>query len=311
MIGLTKIRVSLGVGILALTAFARPALGQEECRGWARSCASVDVRVEGEQLIFYSPNMIIETDEPSETEDGSERVTVLPVDSDGAPFATPLATAAAPATGAMDDPGNISCDEDESYLEGGRGIDESDKRRCGRPVGALVLLALPASLFLLAPDGTDEVTVEGPPNQPVSTPGDSPVDDGTGDGAGDGTGGNDGDNSAGNGDSSAGNSGNNGNNGGNNNSGNTGGNSGTTGGDSGGNSGTTGGNSGTTGGSSGHNPDGDDWGPYHPGATPGGAALPPISQVPEPISTTLFGIGLVGYASARLRRRRAGLSDED
>jgi hypothetical protein len=31
-----------------------------------------------------------------------------------------------------------------------------------------------------------------------------------------------------------------------------------------------------------------------------------MSEVPEPISTTLFGLGLAGYAGARLRKRRDG-----
>jgi hypothetical protein len=37
-----------------------------------------------------------------------------------------------------------------------------------------------------------------------------------------------------------------------------------------------------------------------------------MGEVPEPISTTLFGIGLLGYAGARLRQRAGGpASDED
>ncbi|MFQ5679800.1 MAG: PEP-CTERM sorting domain-containing protein [Gemmatimonadota bacterium] len=36
-----------------------------------------------------------------------------------------------------------------------------------------------------------------------------------------------------------------------------------------------------------------------------------MTQVPEPVSTTLFGLGLLGYAGARLRRRRAEEAEDD
>jgi hypothetical protein len=273
-----KTRVSMSLGLLALVAFAAPANGQEDCRGWARSCASVDVRVEGDRLIFYTPNMVVHTAESAE--DGSERVTVLPAGVSDDPYVTTPGTAAA---GASAPPPNRRCDDDEPPLA----VEDDEDDDCGPPVGALVLLALPASLFLL-PGDSDGGTVQGPPNEPGAGPGNPPSGDG-----GDGDAADDGSTSGNNNDSG--------------NSGDTGGNSGTTGGNSGSNPGSNGG--GNNGGSS-DDGSGDDWGPYHPEATtPGGADLPPISQVPEPISTTLFGIGLAGYAAARRRRQRTEVAD--
>ncbi len=315
MSGLIKTRVSLSLGLLALVAFATPALGQDDCRGWARSCASVDVRVEGDRLIFFTPNIVVEPAESAETEDGSERVTLLPAGVSDDPYATMTVASGVGASGAVAPP-DRRCEEEQDD-------EEDDEDDCGPPVGALVLLALPASLFILSPGDSDDATVQAPLNEPVSGPGNPPAGDGVGgdgDAGGGETGGNDGGDSGDAGGDTAGadsggaaddgsNSGNN------NNSGNTGGNSGATG----GNSGTSGGNSGSNPGSgsasgdggSGDDGSGDDWGPYHPEAAPPGAAdLPPISQVPEPISTTLFGIGLAGYAAARRRRRSTELVED-
>ena len=320
MSGLIHICRASTVSLAALLAIVVSASAQQDCRGWTMTCASVELRAEGDHLILFVPNggvdadgaEAMEVDEASEGE--AENVTVVPQPVDAAPFDVPAGTTF---MGSADDPGNISCDEDESHYRGSRGLDEDDERRCGQPVGALFLLAVPASIAFLAPGDGGDPTVERPLPQsgaPDEGDDDQAAGDGTGiggdgvgagsddggdgvgagsdDGGSDGTGGGDGTNSAGTSGGSGGSGG------------------GATGGSGSGGSGGAGGGDGYdddgTGNDGGTGPGGE-FGPYHPTA----GDLPPISQVPEPVSTTLFSLGLAGYAGARLRRRRLEAAQGD
>jgi hypothetical protein len=288
---LTNLRRALGVSLLAFPVFAVSAFAQHDCRGWTRTCASVDVRAEGDNLILFVPNAGID-DQGEGAAAEAENVTVVPQPLDAEPFDIPPGTSVS-TTPTSDDPGNISCDDDESHYQGSRGLDEDEERRCGQPVGALFLLAVPATVAIFAPGNGDDPTVEGPLPQ-SGNPDTGGEGDGANDGVGDGgdreagdeygsddSGGSDtpgSDSGGGSGVNSAGQG-----------SGGNGGGSGT-----GAGTGGSGQNDGTDGGT------GADYGPFHPDA----GDLPPISQVPEPVSTTLFTLGLAGYAGAQLRRRR-------
>lgn len=267
-------RRSLVLGLVALPlAAAAPALAQDECRGWAMSCASVDVRSDGERLVLFAPNLV------------SADAAVAP---EGEPREVPSGPSItlSPVADADVDPGTLSCDGDGAYMAKARGLDEDDRKRCRRaPVGAFFLVALPASLFVFGPDGETPV-VDSPslPGEPANSP--EEADDGEEDDGGAGTGDSGGeiDGDAGGDDGDGAGVGN------------------TQGGDAGGDS--------TGGGNPGGGPGDDGWGeddPWHPGADD----LPPISQVPEPVSTTLFGLGLASYAATRIRRRRAGAASEE
>lgn len=299
---LTHIYRSVGAALLALAIFVVPGFAQDDCRGWMTSCASVEVRAEGDRLILFAPNLSLEegdeaVGDASEPLDGEAQLSSVDAPPSGMEFATPV-----------DDHADPECKKYEYETNDPESYDGGEERDdCVRPIGAIFMLALPTTVYLLSQgDGGDPV-VTGPPGSPVAGPqpdDDSGDDTGTGSddgGTADGAGGDDGGSTAG---DSGGNSGDGG--------GSTGGNS-AGGGDAGG--GSTGGGStggGDTGGGSGSNPaddggDDGDFGPYHPTAED----LPPISQVPEPISTTLFGIGLAGYAGARLRKRRGEIVEED
>jgi len=265
---------------MALPLSATGALGQDQCRGWAVSCASVEVRADGDELILFAPNLV-----SSQAATEAEAAQV-----EGQPAASPGDAGMVTA-----DPETLSCDEER----GTRVLDKDERKRCRRaPVGAFFLIALPASLFVLAPDGQGPpVKSPGLPSEPISTP-DSGGDDGGNDGSGAGGGGVTDGGSGDGGASGGGGAGTGGNSGG----GSTGG--ATTGGSTGG---ATGGNTGggTTGGGS------VGGGSTVGGSYPGAGDLPPISQVPEPVSTTLFGIGLASLAGARIRRLRQGAASSE
>ena len=251
-------RLALALGLAGLLPAHGDVIAQEACRGWAATCASVAVRSEGDELVLFAPNLA--------SSDSSETAESARVDPEAEP-----------------------CDRDDARMEEAPAPDENDRERCRRaPVGAFFIVALPASLFVFAPDGQGP-TVESPalPQEPVTTPGDG---GGDGDDGGAGVGG-EGVTDGGSGDGGAAGGGTGGAGGGATGGGTTGGGvpgGGVTGG------GTTGG--GATGGPS-----------WHPGA----GDLPPLSQVPEPFSTTLFGIGLAGLAGNRIRRRRKADSLEE
>lgn len=258
-------RLSLILGLVALPLTAAPALAQDECRGWAMSCASVDVRSDGNRLVLFAPNLV------------SSQAAVAP---EGEPREVPSGPSItlSPVADADVDPGTLSCDGDGAYMAKARGLDEDDRKRCRRaPVGAFFLVALPASLFVFGPDGETPV-VDSPslPGEPANSP--EEADDGEEDDGGAGTGDSGGEID----------------------------------GDADGDDGDAGGDDGDDAatGNTRSGPGDDGWGeddPWHPGADD----LPPISQVPEPVSTTLFGLGLASYAATRIRRRRAGAASEE
>jgi hypothetical protein len=292
------------MGILALLLLARPtsAIAQaEECGGWMVSCASVQVHADGDRLFFYVPNATPPAELPADGMDAAgerlrvyaniEGMTCDPATGRGCvditeswldaaePVRGSPTAGEAPAT--VVDPGNGSCEDEAEWMDPARGMSEEEGRRCSRPVAAFFILALPASAFLFAADG-DEPEVVLPIGSDPELPGGG-ADDGSSSSDGSGSGG----------DGSSGGTGSGGSDGGSSSSGG----GGSDGGDNGG--GDTGG--GNTGGdTSGGLPVG-----------PGGGGDPDMGEVPEPISTTLFGIGLLGYAGARLRQRRSGGEGED
>jgi hypothetical protein len=172
-------------------------------------------------------------------------------------------------------------------MDPARGLNEEDGRRCGRPVAAYFMLALPAAAFLFAADG-DEPDVVLPIGSDPELPGGGGADDGSSgsDDSGSGDGGSGGTGTGGSDDGSS-----------------SGGSGGSGGGDTGG------GDAG--GGDTGGNTGGGDTGGGLPGPGGGGGPGPGMGEVPEPISTTLFGIGLLGYAGARLRQRKMGEEREE
>lgn len=299
MSSVTHIRRASLVSLAALSVFALSATAQQDCRGWTVTCASVELRSEGDQLILFVPNGGADTgtnddatDDDAAADEVADNVTVLPQPVDAAPFDVPPGTTYATTA---DDPGNISCDDDESHYRGSRGLDDDDERRCDQPVGALFLLAVPASVAFLAPGDGGDPTVERPLPQ-SGAPGAGDDDSGSGgDGAGgDGSGG-DGSGGDGSGGDGSGGDGSGGDDSGDDAGGNGGGSGVNSAGTSGGSGGSGSGGSGSGGGS---------------GTGGGTGDLPPISQVPEPVSTTLFSLGLAGYAGARLRRRRLDAASE-
>jgi len=287
-----------------------PASAQErDCTGWTVSCASVQVHADGDRLLFYVPNAVRPTESPREASGvstdrlrvfrNSDGMTCDPASGEGCVDVTDAwvasrdGTDAAPmgstaATAAVD-PGNRSCDGDGRQLDPARGLDPDEGRRCSQPIAGWFILALPASAFLFGADGGEPDTV-----LPVADdPGVFGGDDGTGSdggnaggdsGGGDGSGGDDGagGSGSGGGDGSGGDEG------------------------SGSGSGSGGGDTGSGGGGFGDLPPGGGT-----GGLPSGGGDPGMGEVPEPISTTLFGIGLLGYASARLRKRGGGESSEE
>jgi hypothetical protein len=197
------------------------------------------------------------------------------------------------------DPGVISCEQGR-YADGARGLTPEERDICDRgpPIAALFVLAFPVTMALLAPDGGDTETVSGFPPEDEGDPG---TTGGDGDGGGGGTGDDGG--GGGTGDDGGG--------------GGTGGDDGGTGGDDGsGDDGDDGGDDGgwpPPGGDDGGDdgewpPPGGDDGEWPP---PGGDDGPPLTEVPEPVSTTLGGLGLAGYAGSRLRKRFQTASDPE
>lgn len=296
--------------VLALLA-SRPAplAGQaDECGGWMVSCASVQVDAEEERLFFYVPNAVPTSGSGEAVPAAGERLRVYK-DADGMtcdpgtgngcvditePWLEAVDSergdlAAGAVTPGVVDPGNWSCEDEAEGLNRARGLSEDERERCDRPVAAYFIVALPAAAFLFGADGNDPEVVlpaGGDPQLPGGDGADeasSGSDGGGSDAGGTGTGGT---GTGGTGTSGTGTSG-----------------TGT------GDTGTGGG--GSAGGSSGGGETGGEWPPG--GGLPGGGAnsTPNMGEVPEPISTTLFGIGLLGYAGARLRRRRMGTELED
>lgn len=284
-----------------LLSWGGPAAAQDAtCRGWTSSCAAVEVHAEGDRLILFSPNATLP--EPVPETGGatvpSERVRVLAERPGEACDATSGAgcedltgvwgSADASGEAASADPGNLSCRDDDVWMARARGLEDGEDRCRRAPLAAYFLVALPVGLYVLGPDGEAPLVDRPFPGEPgagLPDPGDG-SSDGTSSG-GDATGGSSG------GDATGGNSGNGG-------SGGTGGDA--TGGDTG---------SGATGGTPGGG--GDD--PSDPWdgdlGLPPEKPRPPMSEVPEPISTTLFGLGLAGYAGARIRQRRAARLEGD
>ena len=307
------LRLVPALAAAGLLSWAGPAAGQDtSCRGWTASCAAVEVRAEGDRLILFSPNAAPHDAGSSTGEDTgapSDRVRVL-ADRPGATCdaatgsgcedytavwtATPAGDAAA-----SSDPGNLSCRRDEVWMARARGIERSQNRCRRAPVAAFFLVALPVGLYVFGPDGQTpliESPLPGDPGAGLPDPGEGSTGganggDGTG---GDSAGGTGGDSAGGSGGDSTGGSG------GDSTGGSGGDSTGGTGGDSGG--GTPGGDS--TGGNPGDPPGGSDPWDGELGLPPEDPR-PPMSEVPEPISTTLFGLGLAGYAGARLKKRRA------
>lgn len=301
---------------LSLLATSAPASAQaEECGGWMASCASVQVQADGDQLFFYVPNATLPAELPPEARiSAGERLRVL-AHADGmtcdpatrtgcvditeswldAAEVVRSGSAAAGATAAAADPGNRSCEDEAEWMDPARGLGEEDGRRCGRPAAAFFILALPAAGFLFGADGDDPDVVL-PIGGDPELPGGSGADDGSSSSDGGGSSGGAGSGGSDDGSSSGGSGGSGG--GGTAGGGNTGG--GNTGGGNTGGSNTGGGDTGG----------GDTGGGLPPG--PGTGGTPPMGEVPEPISTTLVGIGLLGYAGARLRQRRMdGVAEED
>lgn len=286
------------ISVLALGgafSWAGPAVAQEApCGGWTASCAAVEVRAEGDRLILFSPNATA-PDASAETSP-SDRVRVL-ADRPGSTcdartgggcedVTSTWRTAAS--TGAAD-PGRTECNEDDVWMARARGLERDDERCRRGPVAAYFLVGLPVGLYLLGPDDHQPLIDGGPglEDPGAGLPGSGDDGGSAGDDAGgSSTGGDDGSSGGGTGGNSSG--------------GDTGG--GSSGGDTGGNGqgvGTTPG-----GGGGGDGSDGSD--PLGGGLGLPTAERPPMSEVPEPISTTLFGLGLAGYAGAQLRKRRAG-----
>ena len=321
------LRLAPALAVTGLLSWAGPAAAQDtSCRGWTASCAAVEIRAEGDRLILFSPNVAPPeggTDIASDARLPSDRVRVL-ADRPGAACEAETGAgcedvtsvwAATPAEGVTaDDPGNHSCRRDDVWMARARGMEEGENRCRRGPVGAFFLVALPVGLYVLGPDGQApliEHPLPGNPGAGLPDSGDpgSGGDSSGGDSTGGGTGGDSsgggtgGDSTGGNtgGDSTGGNTGGDstgGNTGGDSTGGNTGGGN-TGGGNTGG--GNTGGDDGSTGGS-------DEW-DGELGLPP--ATRPPMSEVPEPISTTLFGLGLAGYAGAQLKKRRAARLEGD
>ncbi len=314
------------------------------CSGWSAACSSVQVWAEGDRLVVYVPNAVEpETPTGPDVRDRRLRVLssadglvcdpatgtgCLDVSdrwtSSGDPAGAADAGAEARdpdeereteieaptlvsgAATADDDPGNLDCKGDGAWMAPARGLDKKDRRRCGRPVAGYFIVALPAALFVFGGDG-DDPTVVGPEPPGPESPGDGPGNGGETGGQGGSTAPPPGGGEPGSGGGSVPGDGGGTPPGG----GGTPPGGGTGPGDGGGTppGGTTPG--GTPPGSGGTSPGGNS--PGAGGTPPGGdqfrpiggnGSNPPMSGVPEPISTTLFGIGLAGYAGARLRRRR-------
>ena len=321
MTRLTKTLCSLAAALVALPLAAAPSLAQEDCRGWMTSCASVEVRADDDRLLLFTPNLSVEEDAEegqAEEAEGSDRLTVLPQELGSTPFETGTAGSYASAD---DHPGQRKCTKYETVGDPKSGEERDD---CARPVAALFMLALPTTLYMLSPTD-DGPVVTGPVSEPVAGPqggDDDDSDSGTGSGDGGtadaGAGSDDGSSGGSGADSGGATTGETSGEGGGSSGGNSAGDSsgGSSGGSAGGSGGSTGGSTGGgnnpagggSAGSGGNNTGGEgDAGPYHPTA----GDMPPISQVPEPISTTLFGLGLAGYAGARLRRRRGEAIQQD
>lgn len=298
--------------VMICVLFLTPATGLGQDRrcagGWSASCASVEVGVAGDDLLFYVPNAAL-TDSSELDRAGVQLFSDLPgavCDPTTGSGCAPVASDESGSDPGRFDPGGSDDQECVTYEEYQRqlaaGTEVSDRRVCRRapPPAVLFMMAIPTTFALLAPDegGT---TVALPPADEPAPPPEEPEGEPTGDddGSGDDDGADEGDGGGGE----------------------PGGGGGTPPPDTGppgdgdpGDSDPGDGDSGDGDPGDGDPGDGDpgdgDPGDADPGdGDPGGTPPPrppppPVSQVPEPVSTTLFGIGLIGYAGVRLRDRR-------
>ena len=302
-----------------------PAVAQEvDCpRSWTTSCASVQVDALGDDLIFYVPNALSPWGElPENLSESQVRVyrsapgmTCDPETGLGCVDVTEEWLASgSPGSGlgaATSDEKREACLESDDIAEEGEDANLPLCRR-GPPAAAFFVLGVPAAAVLMSGSGGTTMIVAPAPGGPGGDDGSSGGDDGSSGGDdGSGSGGDDGSGSGGDdgsgsgGDDGSGSGGDDGSSGGD--DGSSGGDDGSSGGDdesSGGDDESSGGEGDYGSGGSG----GDDW----PGGSGhGGSHGPPVSEVPEPISTTLVGLGLLGYAGKRIRRRLVGEDDVD
>lgn len=308
----------------AITILAAPSAvsGQSQgtcAGGWAASCASVEVAAEGDRLFFYVPNAVpsagptvsgvdsrvrIYQSSGGATCDvasgiGCEDVTAAWTGADPDPEAEARCAAGDVGADTEPDPGGEAArtvSEDNgraaaapcSAGSGVRGEEAEGDRRRGPGATAFAVTIPPAAFLWLSGDGDASVSRSTP--ESVGSDGDDEAGEGSGfDGElgnegeeGDGDSGESGDSedsgeageggngSAGNGGNGSAGNGGNGSSGNGNNSNNSG--------------------NGSDGGSQG-------FAPLDSGQQP------PMSSVPEPLSTTLVGLGLLGYAGTRLRHR--------
>ncbi len=293
---------------------------EANCRGgWNENCASVEVDVVGEKLAFFVPNATgLEASRdratPTASTDAAE-ATRPKADVQVLLSAPGMTCQAESGIGCVDvteewldgvasvalDPGLVQCYEDRPGLDDPQGSDRADRDdECDRdpPVAAFFLIGVPVAVAAVIPDGGEPEVVRSFPEDEGSEGGTQGGDEGGTTEGGD-EGGTEG---GGEGGTEGGDEG------------------GTEGGDEGGTEG--GDEGGTEGGDEGGTTEGGDEGGTE-GGDEGGTGddgwedptwdegdEPPMTEVPEPISTTLFGLGLASYAGARLRKRRNGEPEE-